>query len=183
MNSSDFYGEMKSEEDKTKEWTDAAQFFVDLRRSGQQEQDSDLEPEKTAGIGSKAKELAGAAWRIGKSADPTKILQGVTKSREGAIAGLGGAALFGLGTALQSRGREELGGQSKLEHQLRTMSDDAKAKPEPSSFTGKMKNHFVDMGANVASTARKHPLAASLIGGVGGAKAGLSVLNRLSRKA
>jgi hypothetical protein len=177
MDSSDFYGGMKDEEDKTKEWTDAAQFFVDIRRPKQQE------PEKVAGVGDVVKQIAQSAWRTGKNLDPSGVLRGVTGSRAGAIAGLGGAALFGIGTALQSRGRKELGGQSKLEHSLRTKSQEAHASPEPAGFGGKMKNHLLDLSANVASTARKHPVVASLVGGLGGAKAGLSVLNRLSRKA
>lgn len=177
----DFFGGLKSDKDKTKEWTDAAQFYVDIRRSPEPEVIEPLpqEQEKTASPNLRA--VGQAILSAGKKMDPTGLAKSMS-SRPGLIAGLGGAALFGAGTALMSRGKKELGGESKLEHNLMDAKAERDAKPEPKSFTGKVRGHVADLSAGLASTARKHPLKAGLIGALGGAKAGTGILSLLTRK-
>ncbi len=177
----DFLGGMKSEKDKIKEWADAAQYYVDIRRTGEPEAVEPLpeEPEKTA---ASLKGLAQGALGAAKRFDPTGVAKAMG-TKDGRIAALAGGALFGLGTALQSRGRKEYGGQSKLEHSLGEMKAENAARKEPPSFTGKMKNHLVDLSAGVASTARKHPIKAGFLGALGGAAAGTRILSQLTKKA
>lgn len=179
MANDDFFSGMKSEKDRAEEWAASAQFFVDIRRTNEPEVVEPLpETEKLAGF----REVGQAILSGAKKADPT----GLTKSmatKPGAIAGLAGGALFGLGTALSSRGKKELGGKSGVEDYLMKAKEERDKQPEPKSLRGKLFNNFADLSTGIASTARKHPVAAGAVGAVGGAKLFTGLLGSLSRKA
>ncbi len=170
----DFVDGLKSEEDRAKEWADAAQFFVDIRRDRKPEE---IEPEVEK-VAIDLKHLGKAALKY----DPTGLAKSMS-TKPGLAAGLGGAALFGTGMALMSRGRKELGGQSQLEHDLGEAKKKRDTSPEPKGMMGKLRNHAADLNASLASTARKHPIKAGLLAGFGGAKAGTKLLQAFSRKA
>lgn len=159
----DFFDGMKSDKDRDKEWTDAAEYFVKLRR----EPEAEIQPlpEKTASVGEKAR----MAFNAVKNVDPTGILPVATHSRAGLATALGGGALMGLGAGLMNRGKKELGGQSSLEHSLHESKKQRDESPPPESFSGKMRNNFSDLLAGMATTARKHPVKAGIFAGIGGA--------------
>jgi hypothetical protein len=173
----DFLDGLKSDQDRTKEWTDAAQFFYDIRRGAPEE--IEPLPEKTAGLKDMGKAVAGVAGKI----DPTGLVNAMGKGPQHRIAALGGAALFGAGTALASRGKKEYGGESGLEHALKADQKQRHSQPEPKGFVGKMRNNFSDFTTGLATTARKHPVAAGAMGALGGAKAGTYFLSKLTGKA
>lgn len=176
--SDDFFGGLKSDKDKVKEWTDAAQFFVDIRRGEPEPVEPLPELEKDAGV----REVARSAAGIAKRFDPTGLANSLGTKDARIAAGIGAGA-FGTGVALSSRGKKSLGGQSQLEHSLHEAKKERDAAPAPKSFMGKMRNNFGDFSAGLATTARKHPVAAGAMGALGGAKAGVGLLSKLTRKA
>lgn len=169
--SSSFVSGLKSDEDRTKEWTDAAQFYIDIRRT--QEPEPELEKEAST---------AQRALHTVARMDPTGILTPMIASKTHRIAGLAGGALFGLGTALASRGKKEFGGQSKLEHTLQEEKAKRAKQPEPPSFAGKVRDGFRDLSANLATASRKHPIAAGAVGAIGGAKAGIGLMRLMGKR-
>lgn len=175
----DFYSGIKSDKDKMKEWVDSAEFFIDIRRPREDQQYGyDLETEKVAVNAKAVGEIAlSALHRIDRTG-----LSKAMSTKPGAIAGLTGAALFGIGTALSSRGKKELGGKSRLENALAESKAKRDSEPEPKSFSGKVGNHFSDLSASFASTARKHPIKAGLTAAFGGAKAGTTLLSKFAGK-
>lgn len=270
----DFLGGLKSKEDQIKEWTDSAQFYVDIRRDNKPqdvvaepvveyekkaEDTTSLQPAQAhiattkgnygrlgsllgmlggggtglaagtglsqlvrkkypaleglaalapvgAGIGigglvghSLGKKVPWERKQLVFGPEPTKtasigktVFEGIKRyeptglakamsTKPGLIAGLAGGALFGLGVGLGARGKKELGGQSPLEHSMAQDKAMRDASPEPKGFAGKLLNNFKDLSAGLASTARKHPVKAGLVGSIGGAKAGTQLL-KLFRK-
>jgi len=171
----DFLDGMKNKEDEAKEWADAARFFIDVRQPKEHQQEQTKEAMDLRALGHSALEAA-------RRFEPTGTIRAVTESKPAAIAGLAGAAAFGLGMGLSSRGKKELGGQSKLEHSLQTAKHERESRPEPKGFAGKITNNIADFNANLASTARKHPVKAGLLAGVGGIHAGTKLLHTLTGK-
>lgn len=169
--SEDFFDGMKSDRDRTQEWTDAAQFFVDIRRSPEPE----IQPlEKEASVGSTALGILGKIDRTG-------TVNAMRSSKPAMIAGLVGAGVFGTGMALASRGKKELGGKSGVEHYLAESKKVRDKEPEPPSFSGKVTNNLADFATENASIARKHPVKAGLVAGLGGAAAGSALFSALTR--
>lgn len=133
-------------------------------------------PEKTAGLRDAAQAMYGMASKV----DGSGIVDALG-SKGGRIAALGGAALFGIGTALASRGKKELGGKSQVEHEMAQEKAERHSKPEPEGFGRKLLNNVSDFNADLASTARKHPVKAGLVGALGGAKAGVEIHKLLGK--
>lgn len=174
MDSEDtFFDGMKNDRDKMQEWVDAAHFFVEIRQP--------REPEPTEKTAVDAKQIGRGALTALQRLDRTGVAKAMS-SKPGAIAGLAGGALFGVGTALASRGKEELGGKSRLEHSLAEEKASRDAGPEPTGFAGKLRGNISDFNASLASTARKHPVKAGLLAALGGAKAGTTLLNIFTKK-
>lgn len=179
----DFFGGMKNPADRTKEWTDAAEFYVGLKNRGAQPEEVLPEPpvEKQASL----KDIGAFASNIARTAilkEPTGTARAMASSRPALIGGLAGAALVGTGIALSSRGKKEHNGQSSLEHSLHTAKNERDRGPEPESFSGKIVDRFQDLNAGLATAARKHPIKAGLLGALGGAKAGAKLVGAFTGK-
>jgi hypothetical protein len=175
----DFFSGLKSEADRDKEWTDAAEFFVGLRRGPQEEVSPEPEIEKQASIGDHARMV----WDVAKRVDPTGVARVATGSKAGLATALGGAAVMGLGTGLMSRPSADHGGKSALEDELQGAKKHRAQGPEPRGFVTKLKNNFSDLTADLATTARKHPVKAGLAGALGGATVASRVFQALKGKA
>lgn len=177
----DFFDGLKTNGDRVKEWADAAQFYVDIRRTGEPEVVEPSEESPVEKVSADLRAVGRGALKLLKKFEPTGLANAMS-TKPGAIAGLSGAVLFGLGTGLQSRGRKELGGQSRTEHAMMGAKKLREGRPESSSFVGKLRDNVSDFTAGLASTARKHPVKAGLLGAFGGAKAGTTLLSKLTRK-
>ncbi len=100
---------------------------------------------------------------------PKQVMTG-----EGLGVALGGAGIGGLSAYLSSRPKEELGGQSRAETDLKKLK--ASLPENPEGIGGAVKKHVVNMHSDVAEQMRKHPVAAT----VAGAGAGSLIATRLA---